>query len=105
MAGVADAIERVRALHRETTISGAAWDCMEGDCDHPQCHDGGESPAVLYRVCAHELDLADQSGLLDELYPGWVIYPCATIRALGAGLTLALLNGGSSTSPDKEILR
>lgn len=75
-------IERVRLLHRETTFEGIAWECDEGECEHPQCHDGRESPTVVFRVCAHELDLADQVGLLDEWIPGWVMYPCQTIKAL-----------------------
>lgn len=101
MAAETDGIRRVRHLHRETTISGVAWACAEGECEHPQCHDGGESPEVEFRVCAHELDIADQAGLLDEWYPGWVMYPCQTIKALDfpplAGVVTPPVNEGGQS--------
>jgi hypothetical protein len=78
----AEAIKRVRDLHRETFVSGIEFACQEGECDHPQCHDGGESPECEFRVCAHCLSLAEQTGVTDDWYPGWVMYPCATITAL-----------------------
>jgi hypothetical protein len=87
--GVMDAIERVRALHRETSVEGVVAECLEGDCDHQD-----ECPTRDFKVCNHCMDNADACGV-DDWWPPFVMYPCATIRALDAGSVLALLNGGS----------
>lgn len=96
MAGIADAIERVRALHRETSEEGITQACAEGDCDHPEAIRGEDCPTKSFQVCHHCMGIAEDLGVNEEGWPGFVMYPCATIRALDAGSVLALLNGGSA---------
>lgn len=94
------AANAVRRLHRCTTLEGVAAACWEGDCDHPECHNGGESPVREFKVCKHCTDLAEESGLMEESWPAWIMWPCATAVAVGfadqAALTAALDTTGGT---------
>lgn len=94
---IAQTIDRVRALHRESSEEGLPTACFEGDCDHLEAIRGEECPPVSFKVCRHCMDNAHEvSDFLDgQAWPSFVMWPCATIRALDAPPVLALLNGGS----------
>jgi hypothetical protein len=77
------AASAVRRLHSCTSMTGVAAACVEGDCEHPECHNGGESPTREFKVCKHCADLAEQSGLLEDSWPAWIMWPCATAVAVG----------------------
>lgn len=79
------AVDRARSLHQQETCVGIALACVEGECSHPSCHDGGESPEVEFQVCRHCYGIARDSGLTDEFMPDWAMYPCATVTALDSG--------------------
>jgi hypothetical protein len=75
-------LEAARHLHRPRIEEGVAWTCAEGECEHEQCHNGGEFVISRFKVCSHCMELADLSGLLEEFWPNWVLWPCKTAEAL-----------------------
>jgi hypothetical protein len=77
-----DHLAEARHLHRPRIEEGVARSCAEGECEHEQCHNGDELMTSDFKVCAHCVELADLSGLLDEFWPNWVLWPCKTAEAL-----------------------
>ena len=81
---LAEAVERVRALHGPRVLQVLGATCSAEECDHEDA-----CPLVDYTVCGHCYDVGDgahpcayeEGGLQD------VAHPCATIRALGATQT------------------
>lgn len=77
-----EALAGIRDLHAPETMTGADRKCVEGECDHEPCRTGYDFPETEFLVCKHCVGLAEDTGVTDEWYPGWVMYPCATIRLL-----------------------
>ena len=78
---LAEAVERVRALHGPRVVQVLGATCSAEECDHEDA-----CPLVDYAVCGHCYDVGDgahpyayeDGGLQD------VAHPCATYRALDA---------------------
>ena len=78
---LAEAVERVRALHGPRVLQVLGATCSAEECDHEDA-----CPLVDYTVCGHCYDVGDgahpyayeEGGLQD------VAHPCATYRALDA---------------------
>ena len=78
---LAEAVERVRALHGPRVLQVLGATCFAEECDHEDA-----CPLVDYTVCGHCYDVGDgahtyayeEGGLQD------VAHPCATYRALDA---------------------
>ena len=78
---LAEAVERVRALHGPRVVQVLGATCSAEECDHEDA-----CPLVNYAVCGHCYDVGDgthpyayeEGGLQD------VAHPCATYRALDA---------------------
>lgn len=78
---LAEAVERVRALHGPRVLQVLGATCFAEECDHEDA-----CPLVDYAVCGHCYDVGDgahpcayeEGGLQD------VAHPCATRRALDA---------------------
>lgn len=78
---LAEAVERVRALHGPRVLQVLGATCFAEECDHEDV-----CPLVDYTVCGHCYDVGDgahpyayeEGGLQD------VAHPCATRRALDA---------------------
>ena len=76
---LAEAVERVRALHGPRVLQVLGATCFAEECDHEDA-----CPLVDYTVCGHCYDVGDgahpyayeEGGLQD------VAHPCATRRAL-----------------------
>ena len=76
---LAEAVERVRALHGPRVLQVLGATCSAEECDHEDA-----CPLVDYTVCGHCYDVGDgahpyayeEGGLQD------VAHPCATYRAL-----------------------
>ena len=78
---LAEAVERVRALHGPRVVQVLGATCSAEECDHEDA-----CPLVDYAVCGHCYDVGagahpdayEDGGLQD------VAHPCATYRALDA---------------------
>ena len=78
---LAEAVERVRALHGPRVVQVLGATCFAEECDHEDA-----CPLVDYAVCGHCYDVGagahpyayEDGGLQD------VAHPCATYRALDA---------------------
>ena len=78
---LAEAVERVRALHGPRVVQVLGATCSAEECDHEDA-----CPLVDYTVCGHCYDVGagahpyayEEGGLQD------VAHPCATYRALDA---------------------
>ena len=80
---LAEAVERVRALHGPRVVQVLGATCFAEECDHEDA-----CPLVDYAVCGHCYDVGagahpdayEDGGLQD------VAHPCATYRALDAAI-------------------
>jgi hypothetical protein len=72
------ALAAIRALHTPGEETVITFDCLEGDCGHPDTADG--CPTVNVKTCQHCTNLSYARD--SEILPGEAMWPCATIKAL-----------------------